>query len=81
MHWWGGQYGMGYGYGGFFMILFWVLIIIGIVFVIKILAGGGLSGKDRPETAEEALRKRFARGEINKEEFEAAMQVLKKSRD
>jgi len=32
------------------------------------------------ETAEEVLEKRFARGEISKEEFEAAMEVLKKNK-
>jgi len=80
MQWWGGQYGMGFGYGGIFMILFWVLIIIGIVYLIKVLAGGGSSTKVKMESAEEILKKRFARGEINKEEFESAMEVLKKNR-
>ena len=81
MQWWGGgQYGMGYGFGGIFMILFWVLIIIGVVYLIKILAGGNISTKEKMETAEEVLKKRFARGEISKDEFEAAMEVLKKNK-
>jgi putative membrane protein len=80
MQWWGGQYGMGYGFGGIFMILFWVLIIIGVVYLIKILAGGGFSGKEKMETAEEVLEKRFARGEISREEFEEAIVVLKKNK-
>jgi putative membrane protein len=81
MHWWGGQYGMGYGYGGIFMILFWVFIIIGAVYVVKILAGNASSGKEKFESPEEVLKKRFAKGEMIKEEFEAAMEVLKKSRE
>lgn len=80
MQWWGGQYGMGYQFGGIFMILFWVLIIIGVVYLIKILVGGGFSSKEKMETAEEVLKKRFARGEISKDEFEAAMEVLKKNK-
>ena len=79
MHWWGGQYGMGFG-GSIFMILFWVLIFLGGFYLVKILMGGS-SQADKPrETAEEVLKKRFARGEINKDEFEAAMEVLKKNK-
>ncbi len=80
---WGGQgmmggYG-GYGghamgwFGGIFMIVFWALVIVGLVFLIRWLAvstkssGQGNSGS---ETALDVLKKRYARGEINKEEFE-----------
>jgi len=79
MQWWGGNYGMGFG-GGIFMILFWVLIIIGVVYLIKILLGGAPK-EDKPrETAREVLEKRFARGEISREEFEEAIEVLKRNR-
>ena len=40
MHW-GGDYGMGFG-GGIFMILFWVLVILGVVYLIRILLGAVL---------------------------------------
>lgn len=62
---WGG--GMGIG-----MLLFWVLIIAAIV----VLARGlwGRSGADAPRVREknamEILRERYARGEIDKSEFE-----------
>jgi putative membrane protein len=81
MHWWGGEYGMGFGFGGFFMIIFWVLIILGVVYLVKILASGASSGQEKMESAEDLLKKRFARGEINKEEFETAIEVLKKNRE
>jgi len=65
-------YEMTGGFGGFFMILWWVLIIVGIVLLVKWLAtssspasriaGGG--------DALELLKQRYARGEIEKEEFE-----------
>jgi len=78
MHWFGGGYGMGFG-GGIFMILFWVLVIIGVVYLIKFVSGSG-SEADKPhETAREVLEKRFARGEISKEEFENAVEVLKQN--
>lgn len=78
MHW-GFNYNMGYGFGWVFMILFWALIILGIIYMIKLLAGSSSTGKkDKTGTAEEILRQRFARGEINREELEEAMAVLKK---
>jgi uncharacterized membrane protein len=64
----------------FYDTLFLVLIIIGVVYLIKILAGSGFQGNEKMETAEEVLKKRFVRGEISKEEFEAAMGVLKKNK-
>jgi putative membrane protein len=76
MNWMFGNYGMGYGGGmGFFMIFIWILIILGIVMLIKALMGGSKNDSDRhgpageSESAEEILKKRYAKGEISEEEF------------
>jgi len=79
MQWWGGQYGMGFGVS-IFMILFWVLIFLGGFYLVKILMSGGSEANKPHETAREVLEKIFARGEINKEEFEESMEVLKKNK-
>ena len=56
------------------MILFWGLIIVGVVLVIHRLVG---QGKDtRTDSALEILRQRYTRGEINREEFEAKKKDL-----
>ena len=56
------------GFGMLFMALFWVALIVGGVLMVKWLMGQG--GASRGDSALEILRKRYARGEINKEEFE-----------
>ncbi len=81
----GGQYGGwgmmgpgmmgGFGWGWFmpiFMIIFWGLVIWGIVALVRGLSGSRGSDSTPPtaDSALEVLRKRYARGEINKEEYE-----------
>ncbi len=55
-----------------FMILFWGLVIWGIVALVRGLSqpGGSESVSSRPDSALEVLKKRYARGEIDKEEYE-----------
>jgi putative membrane protein len=67
--WWGWGLGM-----MLMMLLFWVLVIVGIVAGIRWLLGQTKSA--RPDSALEILRQRYARGEINKEEFEAKKKDL-----
>jgi len=69
---WGNMMGWGGGPGfGLWHLLWWVLLIAGIVFVVRLLAGGGRTwGRDAPDRALEILRERYARGEIDKTEFE-----------
>ena len=78
----GMMYG-GWGYGGgwfsfLFMAVFWVLIVIGLVFLIRWLiqasSGGRLShfgGQTGGSKALDILRERYAKGEIDKEHYEA----------
>ena len=63
---------MGWGIGPLFMIAFWVLVILAMVYVGKALMSRGSEGSTPPEseTPLEILKKRYARGEVNKEEFE-----------
>lgn len=74
----GGMFGSGFGaFGMLVMLVFWVLIIAGLVLLVKWLVeqtrGGSASAG---ESALEILKKRYARGEIDEDEFEARRRNL-----
>jgi putative membrane protein len=56
------------------MVLFWVLIIVAVVLGIRWLLKQGK--ESRADSAVEILRQRYARGEINKEEFDVKKKDL-----
>ena len=61
--------GFGMGFGGGLMWLFWILLIIVIVWVVKASMGSGTRSETR-KSAIDILKERYARGEIDQEEFE-----------
>ncbi len=78
---WGwGMHPMGWMWGAWgigmmlMMLVFWGLVITGIVLAIRWLATQGR--ESRQDSALDILRQRYARGEINREEFEAKKRDL-----
>ncbi|HCU70560.1 MAG TPA: electron transporter RnfE [Candidatus Moranbacteria bacterium] len=62
---WGGGW---FGFGWIFMLVFWGLVIWGILALVK---DDKYRRRDRDErNPRDILKERYAKGEINKEEFE-----------
>lgn len=78
MHWMFGNSGMGYGPGmGIMMLFFWFLVILGIGLLIKTLLSCGRKEAGAGDSAEDILKKRYARGEIGEDEFRKMMSDLR----
>lgn len=67
----------GFGFGWIFMVLFWGLVIWAIIALVRGGSGGGCCGShhenhkhNREDDALEILKKRYAKGEVSKEDFD-----------
>lgn len=62
---------MDWGWSGGFMMILWVAITIAIIYwIVSAAKRNGNQPFSQPESALDILKKRYARGEISKEEFE-----------
>lgn len=63
---WGGHW-----FGGLLMLIFWIIVVVGVVALVRgILARGGGGSPAASESPLEILKRRYAKGEIDKAEFE-----------
>ncbi|MCB0931791.1 MAG: SHOCT domain-containing protein [Mycobacterium sp.] len=80
----GWMWGHGWGWGGwlamFGMVLFWAVLITAVVLAIRYLSAADRApGRTLPppgHTPEDLLAQRFARGEIDEDEYRQRMAVL-----
>lgn len=63
------------GFGGVWMVLWWAVLIVGIVLLVK-WVGGDRSAARPDKSALEILKERYARGEIEQAEFEQKRREL-----
>jgi len=83
---WGGRWHDGWGwghmfFGSFMMLLFWGGLVILIVLAVRWMSAGSLRGGDGPAPGNRALDildERYARGEIDKQEYEERRRLLSK---
>ena len=78
MMYWPDHMGMwGFGLMGLSTLLFWGLLITGIVLLVRYLKSGGpASDRGGPERI---LAERYARGDIDEQEYRQRLQVLRGS--
>ncbi|MGH7332997.1 MAG: SHOCT domain-containing protein [Candidatus Rokuibacteriota bacterium] len=80
--WWWGVHPMGWMWGAWgiammlMMLVFWGLVIAGVVLGVRWLARQG--GTSHQDEAIETLRRRYAKGEIDRDEFEAKRRDLER---
>jgi putative membrane protein len=66
MHWYPDMMGWG---GGIGMIIFWIIVIVVIVLLVKRFTSQSSERIERKESPMEILKRRYASGEIEKEEY------------
>ena len=79
MYWYGsGMSGWGYALMTISMVLFWGAVIFGIVALVRYLGRGGQQGPapQPPQAPERLLAERFARGEIDEDEYRRRLAAL-----
>lgn len=77
MFWYGGgMSGWGYALMTISMVLFWALVIFGVVALVRFLTRADQPTTTR-STPEQLLADRFARGEIDEQEYHQRLDVLR----
>jgi putative membrane protein len=76
--------GLGLAFGGFWMILVWLVIIGGGIWLLTALfprqqSGGASSTEAAGENALAILKQRYARGELSRDEFDAMRHDLEQA--
>jgi len=61
---------MHYGFGGFGMILFWIILVVAIVMLVKTFFDSSKKGSYKSRDSLDILKERYAAGEITHDEFE-----------
>ena len=67
---WGHMMNYGYGYGGMFMWILFIIVIGVVAYFIVQSIGARTAGTGRHETPLDILKKRYAKGEITKKEYD-----------
>jgi putative membrane protein len=76
MHGTDGGWGFGMGWG---MWIFWIVLIIIVVALVRLIGPGSGSAPSTPDRSPmEILKARYARGEIDEEEFNRRRRQLEK---
>lgn len=73
---WG--WGLAMGLGWLAMLAFWGAVIVGVVLLVRALSGSSGSARSTGDTALDILRRRYASGELTREQYEQLRQDLER---
>ena len=73
--------GWGWAFMAFGSVLFWAVLIIGIVALVRSLNDNNAFGSGGRYSAEDLLAQRFARGEIDEAEYRQRLRILAEPAD
>jgi putative membrane protein len=64
---------------GWWMVLWWLVAIVVLVLVVRLVAGSlGVPGTRADEPPEQILKRRYAKGEIEREEYQRRLEDLRR---
>jgi putative membrane protein len=64
---------------GWWMVLWWVVAIVVLVLVVRLVTGSlGGPGTRADESPEQILKRRYAKGEIEREEYQRRLEDLRR---
>ena len=67
------------GWMGWWMVVWWVVGIVVLVLLVRLVAGSlGGSAPRGDETPEQILKRRYAKGEIEREEYQRRLEDLRR---
>lgn len=64
----GWMWGLGMGFGGLVMLAFWGVVVVGVILLIRSM--GGFSAGQWHETPLNVLKRRYAAGQLTREQYE-----------
>ena len=64
----GWMWGLGMGFGGLVMVAFWGVVVVGVILLIRSI--GGFPAGHWPETPLNVLKRRYAAGQLTREQYE-----------
>lgn len=77
--WWWHHSGWAWAWMSVMMVAFWTIVIVAVVWVVRASSNpqdGGFAARRRPQSAAEILAERYARGEIDSEEYRSRLDEI-----
>lgn len=58
-----------FGFGWGFIWIFWILVLVAVIWLVKTFTDNGSNQQQNAKSAEDILKERYVKGEIDREEF------------